>query len=84
MNLKQWLLGCLNSALKKAVDLALIILTAFSIGGHLDFKTLIYTTSVGFVTGIFVWVSANPLPDDPSTGATTLTNIPPDVDLKDK
>lgn len=74
MTLRQWILGCLNSALKKAVDLGLIVLTAFSIGGHLDFNTLIYTTSVGFVTGIFVWVYANPIPDNTTVSSSTTTS----------
>ena len=60
--MNKWLLGALNSGLKKAVDLGLVILTAFTVGGHIDIQTLIYTTSIGFITGIFFWVSSNPLP----------------------
>ena len=83
--MKKWLLGCLNSAIKQSTKLALVILAAFTTGGHLDIKTLAYSVSVGFIWGVVEWASSNPLPD-PST--TVLVNLPPagtsTVNLKDK
>lgn len=63
MNQAQWIRGALNSAIKKAVDLGLVILAAYTIGGRLDPLTLIYAFSIGWITGIFVFAASNPLPD---------------------
>ena len=65
MNLRQWLLGCLNSGLKQGGKLLLVILTSFVTGVHLDWKTMASAYTVGFLWGIIEWQQANPIPDQP-------------------
>lgn len=67
MTLRQWFLGCLNSAIQQSAKLGLVVLTAFTVGSHLDIKTLGISISVGFLWGIGAWFLNNPIPDDSTT-----------------
>jgi hypothetical protein len=62
MNLRQWLLGCLNSGLKQAGKMLLAILTTYVTGVHLDWRTMVTVYAVGFTWGIVEWQQANPIP----------------------
>lgn len=72
MNLKQWTLGCLNSGIKQAAKLGLSIFTAFTIGSHLDVRTLAITVSVGFAWGVGEWLYSNPIPDETTVKTISL------------
>jgi hypothetical protein len=67
MDLKTWLVGCLNSGLEQGAKLSVVILGAFTVGQHLDMATLAISASAGFLLGICRWIYFNSLPGTPVT-----------------
>jgi len=61
MNLRTWLISCISSGLEQSAKLGLVILSAFTMGQHLDVHTLLVSVSVGWLFGILQWMFFNPL-----------------------